>query len=1526
MKTYHIMKPIGDHLKHLALMTMLAGASIPAQAQTIVPVGGDGTIGDTTLTTVSEGSNLVAKVPKDGAHWTAAGGENVVYSHLTSPTLTVPSDGLVTLTFNHRYNFENAWDGGAVYVSINGGTPTYVPADAFSANAYVQVLDSSALGGPFPDLESVFTGQSTGWGNPTPAYLASVATLGTFTAGDTIAIEFRGGWDWATVEPAPNWEISSVQVADSASTDMLNVDFLNGHAGFSVVSDAGLAGPFVYLGQKHQFEINGATLAADRYVPDTPGANTIIDLNDADLAVVLLAGTLNVGDSFTLFDLSGGTTLRGNYNSITLPDGTLWDLSELTVTGRIVCRAVGLGLLVSGYDSTQGTSYLNPITNLMAVTPSGTGTQYADINYGDFLTLPGITNLDTFAVLWEGWLDVTIDGTGDYTFGTASDDGSVLYLDLNDDGDFTDPGELIVNNNNIQGTTVVTGTVALTMNSVRMVIGFFEDGGGESMAARFNKGSALGWIALQPINGRSGHFSPTNPFAASLAKIRSFSPTSVIGEPVGNAADIAWTVRFGITDLTNLAPAFTLSDGAKCYDKNPATDPSAVEIFSGAHRDFSGTPVHYFVRSLDESTINDYTVTVDVGPEVPGLTVTDYARWFDASQITANDGDPVATWNDLSTNAANATVPSGNATPVYVANAGTESGLGAVYFAKNGGAGNSAALRFTRDSSIKTVFSVFKGNSFLLTDSDAYHFHRPGDDNPADPIWDGANSSGNITGGSTYVNGTLWTNGTSAAMPTDLHNGFNLVEVLTNGGTVQADSFNKDRVYHAGNQYQAEVIIYDRVLTEDERLTVENYLTAKWFGAYGYIVPKAEIVTFGPGATIGAVVANAASIEWSYPYGAPISNLTPTFTLSPGAKCYDKNPLTDPTALELTSGAPRDFTGGVLHYFVKSVDYIDLVNDYTVTVTETPVSEACQMLTFGIPGYPATIDEGTKTIAWKVPYGSLGSLSPVYTVSDHATGDPASGSTQNFTGPVTYRVNAEAPGVWQDYVVTATELPAPPGGTSVGPICWYDASTITGENGSTVNTWNDLSGFEHHATRGSGSVTLAANQLNSLPAVQLRGGGTYLDCAGAMFTKEQYVVVRSANAVWSNSGSFLARKGTGNSGARNSSYNLYSGFTGFWDDQLPSAVSKNGTAVSSGQGSMPRGGFELGTITEYMLLKITVNNQADAANLAAFPYYQIGRNDQLGTMDFDVAEIIGYGSTLTTEDETKLGSYLADKYGLFTAYPDLTPQALIGSFSLVGLPATVNQSARTIALTVPYGTDVTSLPSTFTMSAGAKCYSTLPVAPEVEIVSDVTTIDFTNPVHYFVQSSDGLVTNDYTVTITVSPVLYGTTPLVVTADATGDEILNDGTLVEANHFYSVASAVTLDNGLTFGIDWSHTSPTGLSASHQRTDTDAHGHVPLLDGSTPFGQLMRSYTWSSENYHYLNIPGLIPGHTYRLQLISGHDTQAIVVVEGAIPRHGLVIIPCSARSGPRQRAIRWPMWFSKEMAPPSWKRPPMPCTT
>jgi len=303
-------------------------------------------------------------------------------------------------------------------------------------------------------------------------------------------------------------------------------------------------------------------------------------------------------------------------------------------------------------------------------------------------------------------------------------------------------------------------------------------------------------------------------------------------------------------------------------------------------------------------------------------------------------------------------------------------------------------------------------------------------------------------------------------------------------------------------------------------------------------------------------------------------------------------------------------------------------------------SPYCDMLTFG-PG--ATIT-GTN-IAWTVPNGtSLATLAPTFTTSGLATCTQPNGAapTPNFSsGPVHYVVTADDGIHSTDYLVTVTVAASP----LASMACWYDAGAGITQDGSGVLTWNDLSGNAHHATRGNGTVTLAPNDVNSHPAVHLRGGNTYLNCAGAFASvvKEEYLVVRSPNANWNGSGSFLGRASNDFLSVRASSYNMANGTTGFWQDHFPTAVSKNGTPVPL---DVPYGngpGYRLYTITDYMILKITVDNDG-VANFANYPNYQIGKNETLGTMDFDVAEIIGFDHALVTADETTVTTYLTNKY------------------------------------------------------------------------------------------------------------------------------------------------------------------------------------------------------------------------------------------------------------------------------------------
>ncbi|MEI6233068.1 MAG: DUF6288 domain-containing protein [Planctomycetota bacterium] len=235
---------------------------------------------------------------------------------------------------------------------------------------------------------------------------------------------------------------------------------------------------------------------------------------------------------------------------------------------------------------------------------------------------------------------------------------------------------------------------------------------------------------------------------------------------------------------------------------------------------------------------------------------------------------------------------------------------------------------------------------------------------------------------------------------------------------------------------------------------------------------------------------------------------------------------------------------------------------------------------------------------------------------------------------------------------------------TTGLACYFDAAVgVTTDANGMVKTWQDRSGNGHHATLdtsawNSGTATVAANQIMSLPAVQIRGG--WFNIAGKFFAKEQYVVVRSPNATWNKPGAFIGRKSYDSLTVRASSYTVKREGTGFWD--MPAAVSKNGTPKT----------FNLAPITDYMLVKITVDDRANAENLAKYPYCQIGRTENEAGLDFDVAEIIGYSSALSPSDEALVGGYLAAKYGIATTYPTTGSLCLQAATAITTTSATLN--------------------------------------------------------------------------------------------------------------------------------------------------------------------------------------------------------------------------------------------------------------
>lgn len=130
-------------------------------------------------------------------------------TYLTSPAIPITAAGAVTLSFDHRYSFEvDAWDGGAVFVSRNGGAFTKVPGGNFTANGY----NGNVRPGSASELQSTEAFIETSAGYGAGQFQTSLAGLGSYVAGDSLRVRFTAAYDTNTTQGTPDWVIDNVIV------------------------------------------------------------------------------------------------------------------------------------------------------------------------------------------------------------------------------------------------------------------------------------------------------------------------------------------------------------------------------------------------------------------------------------------------------------------------------------------------------------------------------------------------------------------------------------------------------------------------------------------------------------------------------------------------------------------------------------------------------------------------------------------------------------------------------------------------------------------------------------------------------------------------------------------------------------------------------------------------------------------------------------------------------------------------------------------------------------------------------------------------------------------------------------------------------------------------------------------------------------------------------------------------------------------------------------------------------------------
>lgn len=201
-----------------------------------------------------------------------------------------------------------------------------------------------------------------------------------------------------------------------------------------------------------------------------------------------------------------------------------------------------------------------------------------------------------------------------------------------------------------------------------------------------------------------------------------------------------------------------------------------------------------------------------------------------------------------------------------------------------------------------------------------------------------------------------------------------------------------------------------------------------------------------------------------------------------------------------------------------------------------------------------------------------------------------------------------------------------------------------------------------------------------------------------------------------------------------------------------------------------------GTINETAkTVAVAVPNGTNVTDLVA-TFTTTGSSVKVGTTLQVSATTANNFTSPVTYTVTASDASTADYIVTVTVHP-ATAKA-IAAYSLAGVTGNIDETAKTIAVTQPNGTNVTALVATFTSTGTAITAG----SPAVAQVSGTTANDFTTPVAYTVTAGDAS-TATYAVTVTVAGAAAATNP-----DAPS--------LGEAGRFVLLAPAAITTTGVT----------------------------------------------------------------------------------------------------------------------------------
>ncbi|HEY4175797.1 MAG TPA: DUF5018 domain-containing protein [Kofleriaceae bacterium] len=610
-----------------------------------------------------------------------------------------------------------------------------------------------------------------------------------------------------------------------------------------------------------------------------------------------------------------------------------------------------------------------------------------------------------------------------------------------------------------------------------------------------------------------------------------------------------------------------------------------------------------------------------------------------------------------------------------------------------------------------------------------------------------------------------------------------------------------------------------------------------------------QFTILGVNGTIGAN-----TISLTLPFGTNLTSLTPTITITG-------------TSVSPASNLAQNFSAART-YTVTAMD--GSMKSYTVTVTAAP-SSSKDITAFSILGVAGVI--GTNTISLTVPFGTnLANLTPTITHTG-ASILPNSGTAQNFTSNVVYTVKA-ADNSTKAYTVTVSVAPS-----TAKDITDFTILGIPGTIGATTISLTVPFGTSLTSLTPTITITGVSVSPASNTAQNFTSAVTYTVTAMDGSTKDYAVTVGVAPSSAKDITQFTILGTDGTIGANTISLTLPFGtpLTSLTPTIVHTGVSVSPTSGSAQDFSVARTYTVTamdGTTKDYTVTVATA--PSSSKDITAFTI--LGIDGVIGTNTITLTVPFGTDRTSLTPTITHTGASILPNSGVaqnftsnvvytvtaadnstkaYTVTVSVAPSSAkdITDFTILGIPGTVG--TNTIALTVPFGTSLTSLTPTVAITG-------VSVSP-----ASNTAQNFTSAVTYTVTAMDGS-TKDYTVTVGVAP---STAKDIIQFTILGVDGVISGTDISLTLPYGTSLTSLTPTIVHTGVS---VSPTSGAAQNFSSPVDYT--VTAMDGSTQTYAVTVATALNSAKditqFTILGIDGTISANSIAITLPFGTDPSSL----------------------------------------------------